>query len=356
MEPFRTQSTSEQLTAYLRQEILCGNLSGTMPGIKKLVQTLGVSSEALTTAVKQLEHDGLLVSQGDRRRRRIVQPEDLPPAPLRVGLLLNEPGDMQLHYIVDLRHQLLNAGHDVNISSKSLTGLGMDVRRISRFVGKTEADVWVVLAGSREVLEWFVEQPVPALAFFGRMRRVPIASVGPDKGPAHIAIARRLVALGHRRIILLTQSLRRCPQPGLLERRFLEELEDQGIEIGPYNLPNWEDNAEDFLRCLDSLFDATPPTALVIDEAPMFHAARDHLARRGILSPEHVSLICTDHDSTFAWCRPSIAHIHWDSAPLVRRVVRWAGNISRGIDDRRQTFSKSTFFEGGTIGPVAGRR
>jgi hypothetical protein len=33
-------------------------------------------------------------------------------------------------------------------------------------------------------------------------------------------------------------------------------------------------------------------------------------------------------------------------------MVRWANNVSRGKDGRRQTLTKAEFFEGGTIGPV----
>jgi hypothetical protein len=47
--------------------------------------------------------------------------------------------------------------------------------------------------------------------------------------------------------------------------------------------------------------------------------------------------------------------IRWDYRPVVRRVVRWAANVSHGKDDRRQTLTKAEFVEGGTIGPAKGR-
>jgi len=36
--------------------------------------------------------------------------------------------------------------------------------------------------------------------------------------------------------------------------------------------------------------------------------------------------------------------------------VTWAANVSRGKEDRRQTMTKAEFVEGGTIGPVPGRK
>ena len=71
--------------------------------------------------------------------------------------------------------------------------------------------------------------------------------------------------------------------------------------------------------------------------------------------PKDVSLICTDGDPHFTWCRPSVAHIHWDYRPVVRRVVRWADNVSQGKEDRRQSLTKAEFVEGGMVGPAKDR-
>jgi hypothetical protein len=37
---------------------------------------------------------------------------------------------------------------------------------------------------------------------------------------------------------------------------------------------------------------------------------------------------------------------------VVRRIVRWAANVSQGKRDLRQTLTKAEFVAGGTIGPV----
>ena len=106
----------------------------------------------------------------------------------------------------------------------------------------------------------------------------------------------------------------------------------------------------------DELFRVTPPTALIFDESFLFYAAMNHLARHGILAPDHVSLICSDLDPTFAWCRPTIAHYDWDHRPWVRRAARWVDNVAKGKDDRRQTLTKIEIVEGGTMGPAPGRK
>ena len=68
--------------------------------------------------------------------------------------------------------------------------------------------------------------------------------------------------------------------------------------------------------------------------------------------PEDLSLVCDDPSTAFEWSRPTVAHINWDSLPVVRRVVRWAANVSQGKTDLRQTLTKAEFISGGTIGPV----
>jgi DNA-binding LacI/PurR family transcriptional regulator len=189
----------------------------------------------------------------------------------------------------------------------------------------------------------------------GRRRGIEIASIGPDKVPALRTAVRRLVGLGHKRIVMLAREVRRKPEPGEFERVFLNELAACGIQHGSYNLPEWKESAEGLQSLLASLFQHTPPTALIIEEPHTFLAAQQYLTQHQILVPRDVSLICDDPDPAFAWIRPKVAHISWDASQWSRRIVRWADNVANGKDDRTRSFTKAAFVEGGTIGPVASR-
>ncbi len=345
-------SAPEQAAAVLRGELQRGAWNEMMPGIRRLAEELGVDRKTAESALKQLEHEGLLVNQGVGRRRRIAQTEPAAARPMRIAILEYEPMARTEGYVVELHHLLLDAGHAAFFTERSLVELGMDVARISRLVRKTKADAWVIGAGSREVLEWFCSQPVPAFALFGRREGLPIATTGPDKAPALAAATRHLIGLGHRRIVLLVRRERRLPEPGRSERAFLDELKAHGIPAGDYNLPDWEETTVGFHEVLSSLFRVTPPTALIVDEAAPFVATQQFLAGRGIRVPQQVSLICTDADPAFAWCTPPVSHIRWDSGPVVRRVVRWAANVSHGKKDVRQTLTPAEFVVGGTTGPA----
>jgi DNA-binding LacI/PurR family transcriptional regulator len=342
------------VAAHLRVGLLDGRWRGVMPGKSRLARELGVSDKNVVVALGELEREGLLVGQGPRRVRLIVTPGKVSTRPLRVAILAYESPALAAGYMVDLRHSLAEAGHSAFCAGKSLLELGMKVSAIARLVEKTQADALVVDAGSREVLEWLSAQPMPSMALFGRRRGLPIAAVGPDKPPVMALVTRTLIELGHRRIVLLCRRIRRRPEPGESERAFLNELEAHGIATGAYHLPDWEESISGFHGLLESLFRLTPPTALIIDESPFFVAAQQFLAGRELRVPGDVSLVCTDASPDFSWCQPPITHIRWDSRPVVRRIVRWAANVSHGRKDLRQTLTPAKFVPGGTIGPVNG--
>jgi DNA-binding transcriptional regulator YhcF (GntR family) len=347
----RILTAAEQVAAHLRQALVRGTWGGRMPGGNQLAGLLGVGRNTVEAALQMLEDEGVLVARGAGRRRQVVLPEGQKSAPtLRVAVLPGEEADRRLDYIVELQHELVEAGHVAFYPERALLELGMNVRRVASMVGRTKADAWVVVGGSREVLEWFADGGRPAFALFGRRRQLRIAGVGPDKPPMYAEATRMLLELGHRRIVLLAREMRRLPVPGAGEQTFLDTLAAHGIDPGPYHLPDWENNPEGFQSRLESLFQVTPPTALIIDEVSLFNAAYHFLAGRGLRVPGDVSLVCTDASPDFDWCLPTVAHIRWDTRPVVRRIVRWAENVARGRTDLRQTLTPAEFVAGGTVG------
>ena len=271
---------------------------------------------------------------------------------MRVMILLYENSDRQTSYLVEMLHRLQDAGHQTGFATKTMKDLGMNEDRISRFVERTEADAWIVVAGPLQVLAWFAQQPKPAFALFGRSNRTPMASASIRKGSALAALVGRLVALGHQRVVMLSREDRRKPILGQFEQMFLSQLQEHGIPTGSFNLPDWGDSPQELQRVLTSLFRYTPPTALIIDDTRLFFAAMQHLARLGFVAPEQVSIACTDHNPNFEWCLPPITHITWDAGPIVQRVLKWADNVSRGKEDLRRITKNARLVIAGTIGPV----
>lgn len=346
----------DQAADQLRAGIHAGRWRETLPGRDRLAADLGCSHRTAEAAMRSLVREGLLVAEGAGRRRRI-EPSAvaLQARRLRVRILLYEHSDRHLDYQVELIHRLREAGNEADFAERSLQGLGMDARRVARYVQPLAADAWVVCSGSREVLQWFAGQACPAFALFGRMGRVAMAACATTRTDALQEAVDDLVARQHRRIVLLVREERRKPLPGQAERTFLERLAQHGIPSGPYNLPDWEDSPEGLERLIDELCRYTPPTAMLIDGTKLFIAAREHLARRGIFAPERISLVCNEASPLLDWCVPAVSRITWDPEPIIRRVLRWTENVRRGKDDRRQSAYKARFLPGGTVGPAVAR-
>jgi len=362
MQPVQQTPKHELVATCLREGMREGRWSGNLPGVLRLAAELDVSPFTVRRALRQLQGEGLLANSGLGRSRSIA-PAGSSGAlrrPLRVAILLHDAHladcPQSSLVLIDIIQSLEAAGHDVFCCKKSQIELKHDLRRMTRHLATTPADVWIVDAGSRPLLEWCAAQPTPCLALYGRNDNLPLARTGPDTAPAHRAATRHLLALGHRRIVNIARESRRKPTPGISERAVLEELAAHGVPTGDYNLPDWEETPKGLCRLLESLFRHTPPTALLIDETPNLIATLAFLARHGIRMPEQVSLVSTDFDASLDWCHPAIAHLRWDNALIVRRVVRWVNSARKGRPDRRVVNFPAEFVPGGSIGPAPDRK
>ncbi len=352
MDPFRSLSTSDQLANFLRQQILNGALRGTMPGINQLVQSLGVNSVSVAKAVQQLEHEGLIVNQGSRRVRLIAPITITKSASLKVGMLYYDATNAFRHDALSITKELANAGHTVVTAAKSMMEMKMDAKRTADLVKSMDVDAWIIYAGSRQILEWFEQRETPAFALYGRLNNIALASMAIRKTPVISTLISKLVAFGHSRIVMLTREERRKPHLGFVEQFFIDELESHGIKTGSYNIPDWNDRPEGLEKIIHSLFQHTPPTAIIVGDSVLFHAVQVHLVNKGISAPNQISLFCNDSEQSFEWVIPDISHIKWDYRPSIRRIIQWAKNISQGKIDIKKSYSKAILFEGNTIGPA----
>jgi DNA-binding LacI/PurR family transcriptional regulator len=359
MKPVRRQALDEQVAELLTESIQTGRWEGVLPGVNQLAVTFHVSRETVRAALRLLETRGVLIAAGAGRSRVIAMKRGVPASrrTLRVAVLLNEPlenenAGMQ-RMLFQLQAAVVASGHECFFAPRGLEALGRSVRRVASLVRSVPADAWVVLAGSLEILEWFAAQSFPSLAIGGRSASVPIAGASVTFLPALREAARKLMGLGHRRIVMISPELWRHPTPGPLVRAFHEVLADGGIVSGEYHVPDWEESSAGLHRLLQSLFRVTPPTALIVVEPVHAVAVSNFLTQRGLLIGRDVSLVCIVPDPAFAWRQPPMAHFQWDSGRLIRRIVRWVGATARGRVDREQFAIPARFVPGGTVAAVA---
>lgn len=345
-------SLAEQVAAKILSKLESGVWAEKMPGNKALANEFGVNHKTTEAALKQLESQGVLKSQGRGRTRKILLTQTPKKKSLSIVILLYNKAATRDPLMVELIHQLRQAGHEAVYAQQTLQGMQMNPTRISRYVSKTKADAWIVLAASKAVLDWFAAQDFPSLALFGRINRNrSMASIGLWKLDATRELIHRLIRLGHKRIVMIAGEDRRLPEPGIYERGVLQILEEEGIQTSTYNLPNWGRQPEELQRTMTSLFKITPPTALLVEEPTLFLPILQALTRLGASAPERVSLACLDHSHTFQFACPAITHLAWDQAPLIKAVKRWVHQVGLGKRDIRNTTIKARLALGETIGP-----
>jgi DNA-binding LacI/PurR family transcriptional regulator len=348
----------ERVAAHLREGTQQGQWGDPFPGEQLLARDLDVSRHTVRRALQILEREGVLGGHGHGRSRSItsIAAAMALKRPLRVAILRHDSGfsdnPQASLMLADLMHTLEGAGYAAFYCGNSQMELRHDVRRMARQFEAAGADAWVIDAGSRPLLEWCAAQETPCLALYGPTAGLPLARTGPDSVAAYGDATRQLIALGHRRIVLIVREGFRKPPLGGSELAFVEELKAHGIPTGPYNLPDWEETSEGFHRLMESLFKGTPPTALIIDEVCWFVAAVGFLVRHGIRVPEDVSLVSGDCEPFMDMCHPGFAHMRWDYRLIVRRVVRWVDAARKGKADRKTINIPAEFLPGGSIGPV----
>lgn len=353
--PLEILSPSDQVAIHLRQQLSRGHWSGKLPGTPALAKELDCDRKTIIGALKQLEDQGVLKSQGSGRPRIIIAPKNKPKGHLTIRLIPYDGTNRQNPMILNLMKLIEEEGHEASMTRSSLVDLDMNVEKVSQMVEADRADAWLVVAASAEILQWFANQKRPAFAIFGRRRKVKLGSTGPDKVKAMRKAVARLLELGHQRIVWLAKEERVSPTPGYLETQFLKTLQNNGIIPGAYHLPHWQNNPGSFHECLDRLFEHTPPTALIADQAELMIAAQQHLGQKNIIAPRDASIICCDDHPLFNWLKPQVSHISWNTSAAANQVIYWVQKLARGKNDLKATYISAEFIEGGTIGPAPNR-
>jgi len=350
----------DQTVQCLRQGIESGQWRGELPGVMLLATEFNVSGQTMQAALKLLEEEGWIVSQGVGKPRRAVRkcdPEERQSVSLRVGLIvpcdagLDSPGTERM--ISTIVSELKEAGHRPRLTSKSMRSFDFDPGRIFRMVTRLEMDAWVVAGAEMGLLEMMASAGI-SLISLGGAEHPAIPCVGLKSGEALRNCTRRLITLGHRRIVLVAPPNWRKPILTPLVKLYLSELADAGIAPSAYHLPDWDQSAGNFKFLLQSLFSLTPPTALIVGDYMELIAVMEFLRLRGLRVPEDVSVVVMQDDPALCWFGSDIARFSADLGGIPGRIVDWVGDVTSGRRDVRKVFFETSFIEGDSIGPAHG--
>lgn len=351
------KSLAEGVAAHVRQAIAEGRWVSRMPGLRPLATELGVSIKVLRKAFAMLEAEGVLSppDRGDARRilrvpeaggaRRILRVVILLPQPLEA-----EPADTQ-SLLLRLVSAIAEAGHHGYLLPLPPGAAPGKAAVLARVVGSENADAWIVYHGCSATLAWFAERRLKALAYAGRGDAGGLPAVFCDASDAVRQAVRRLVELGHRRIVLICPTRSRGPTPAPFLKALRDELAAAGITPGEYNTPDWRQSPQGLRELLGALFAVTPPTAFIILGNNYVSGVLSFLAARGLRVPEDVSLISSDLESAFEWQCPGIRPAHFDDRrELMRKwTLRWLDDLSLGRPPATMPAFRARFVPGGTV-------
>ncbi len=355
MHPIRRPTLSEHTAQHLRDGFAGGRWSGKLPGVSLLAKELGVSRDAVRSALRLLEAEGFICHGGAGKSRHITKPNDvLYKRVLRIGILLSSPlekDNAHSNELVFTIHQAIEAaGHVCFIATKSALYFHRKVERIRRYMKECEADAWILYSARRDVLQMASELPDPIFAL-GHPLGLPMAGSRADLTQPICECVDLLVAKGHRSIVLLCPWKWRQPQPNQSAQVFLDRLGHHGIQVDVrYNLPEWEYTPEGLNARLQALFLTTPPTALIVMEPECLGPVLVFLAGRGLRVPEQVSVVNILPDPMQAFYTPAIAHFRWPIQPHVKRIIQWVNALVRGEVDLRVCTTRPVFVPAESIG------
>ncbi|MDX1679458.1 MAG: GntR family transcriptional regulator [Akkermansiaceae bacterium] len=347
-------TASEQVASHLKQELLQGRWSKTMPGRDRLAKELGVDASTIERAMQHLEDQGVVQSQGPGRRRRITL-EARSSSSKRFLIIPYEIDDLHGEYLLsEMVHRMRASGHEPSYSAKSLVQLKHDPLKVKAMMEDHPHDACILIGGSHEVLEMASKSLTPCFSLFGRTREVQIAGTGNRKAEAIRDAVNSLCRHGHQRIVMLSKSETMSHGLSGPQVTFLKVLEKNGIRSGDYNLPQWDSTPAGLRKCLEALFKLTPPTAILIDEWKLHCAIQNFLIHKRDVIPHRVACICTDYHPSFKWCDPKISHIYWDPLKVLRLIMAWVDSVAKGKPELRKTSTPGKFVEGQDLAISAG--
>jgi DNA-binding LacI/PurR family transcriptional regulator len=316
----------------IQLRIASGEWQQTLPGERRLADTLQVGRDTVRSALQHLEREGMIAPPASGARRCILTTSkgNNLQHPLKIGLLAHQrleqmPQPMLLE-IDRIRDALARKGGALEVFAPSWYDQRNPTKRLDDLVREEPCSVWILLRSSATVQAWFMKHRIPSL-----IRGYPHPGIGiPHLDVDWHATARhaasQLWRMGHRQVLVLSP-----PEPlkgveaavrGVLDLREpgfeAAVLVDDGTTAGMGKL-------------LDrALRVKQPPTAIIASRPRQAATALTWLASRGIRVPQHLSLITLAWEPFLDHLVPSITGYHVDPECVAKLVVRRLERLAAG--------------------------
>ena len=356
--PKRTSLVSETVLT-LKEWIVTGALTKTLPGELHLKDQLGVGRDTLRYALKLLEGEGWISSSKKGCQRgvctsRLSTDGLAAPAHLPVTFLSPHPVEhrVTLLELEDTRLRLAEQGRTLRFVSPGIFQLKNPDRQLERLVEAYPSSAWILFITTEAIQRWFEKRGIPTLLYELPFPGVNLPFVVSNWEGAAFHAGIQLLRQEHQAIGLLEYRKRR---PGLLAiERGLERA--MASANAPSHLALFKDDQTPLsvARSLESAFNQkNRPTALVLTRAAQLLTCYSWMASRGIRVPADVSIVSLANDSWFADLHPPVCYYQPNSKLMSRSIAeRVVDLVTAGQTVRKSMHLQLEYVPGTTIGPV----
>ncbi|WP_348223635.1 substrate-binding domain-containing protein [Luteolibacter sp.] len=310
---------------------------GTLPGVRVLAKTLGVSVPTVCKALRLLEKEQFLEAGGDRRKWRLTNsPSTLPltpsPSPVRPisgKLLFLTPQPLGgerfsgVEVFASLLDRLAPSGWEVMYRVQKFTEAKNPRRSWDQLLAVMNPQAIVVLGGTPVLATWAARQKCRTLFLGGDPGDTGLPVIAVKLAQMLEEAATRLLAMGHRRIMLplcarQTSIVEKC-------RRVAAALSGPGrksenplliVETG-YMGP------EVIVNLLRRQWKKAVPDAVIFLDWREFVAASSFFNQVGIVIPRDLSVIILSQNTAIEWHVPPISHFEHPVKMISRIIARW---------------------------------
>ncbi|MEK7950361.1 substrate-binding domain-containing protein [Luteolibacter soli] len=329
MESLRRITLADQTEIALREAIREGRFGDRLPGFRPLAKALSVNPITVSEAVGRLVADGTLLSDGPRKKFRIVQNARSGKQATRrkVLYLTAEPLHETITVAVEILSQLLLERPDWDVKHRT-TGHAKngrpDRRRWDGLLKSEEAQHLVVFGGRPDIAKWSLDRGVPAYFLGGDSGRLPVPMLGVNAAEMLSQVMDRLMDLGHTRICQMMCGL---PE-GFCERQrhyMAKCLEKRGLPFVPnYHAPILpRSDPDDLARALTKVIKVRPPTALILFDWEHFIATSCVLRDHGLRIPRDISVAMLSQHRMMEWHLPRITHFQYPVVQVAKTLAKW---------------------------------
>lgn len=349
---FSLNSPQHQLADELRRRIDSGELSGNLPGLRRLMADFAATRTVVEGAIAQLIKTGDLKSRGPNKAMELVRRRGTGKADGGTLIVFDQPVELRSansrETFIALETALAAPVTRLRLDSHDAP-IGETVRRVL----ESDHTRIIVMDHPGEVADRLAEagRIVVAMGTANPATKVSQVSVGHE--PLVRGAIRRAFESGHRRVSFILW--RRKPAVAEKMRTWIaDEYTKSGYKHVPeFDAPVVTGRTPEALHaCLRELLRLTPPTALIVSDFAQWLGTVMVLAQAGLRVPGDVSLISLCSAKEWATATPTQAHFRHPVTALAKTVRRALDMTARGKPPE-QILLEPEWIPGKSLGPPA---